>query len=349
MSYISKRYGFGMDTIIAFEMVLPDGSIARIDESTPELYWAMKGGGLSNFGIVTSFEVEAIEPLSKAFWFSFSSHAWDQVPAVVEETHSHLTEQETVDLDAVSLQLYIYNQEAGMPLTVIMQIHGNHTDADTVPPAFQSTTRIPTLAPSQPQMMTYYETLKMGEELGPPNGLRSQHSVTTFRPSKEAAMEIAVIVHDMFEKVKHIEGLYVNVAIQPIYRNILMLMAKRGGNSLGLEPDEGPMHLLSIAGIWERSADDDFMLSTVQSSMEAVEAVTKKHGVFHPYKYVNYAGRFQAGDVWMGFGKERLKELKRLQREYDPEQIFVEGGLNDGYFKLNRREVEAKDTPKDEL
>lgn len=50
VSYTSPRYGWTCDTVSLFEIVLADGSIAHVDDSShPDLMWALKGG-INNFG-----------------------------------------------------------------------------------------------------------------------------------------------------------------------------------------------------------------------------------------------------------------------------------------------------------
>jgi len=53
-------YGMGADQILGMEVVLPDGRFVTVDSTHhPDLYWAIRGGGGSTFGIVTSAIVAA--------------------------------------------------------------------------------------------------------------------------------------------------------------------------------------------------------------------------------------------------------------------------------------------------
>ena len=54
----SRQYGLTSDNVAALTLVDADGSVRRCDPSrNAELYWACRGGGGGNFGIVTSFEL----------------------------------------------------------------------------------------------------------------------------------------------------------------------------------------------------------------------------------------------------------------------------------------------------
>ncbi|KAH8667106.1 hypothetical protein BX600DRAFT_436471 [Xylariales sp. PMI_506] len=57
--FISK-YGMGADQVISVEVVLPNGSFVSADETTnPDLFFALRGGGGSTWGVVTSLVLRA--------------------------------------------------------------------------------------------------------------------------------------------------------------------------------------------------------------------------------------------------------------------------------------------------
>ncbi|KAG8714538.1 hypothetical protein FRC11_008093 [Ceratobasidium sp. 423] len=58
-SWLSNQYGLTIDTVTAFEVVLPNGTITTATETTnPDLFFGLKGG-FNNFGIVTKFTLLA--------------------------------------------------------------------------------------------------------------------------------------------------------------------------------------------------------------------------------------------------------------------------------------------------
>jgi FAD/FMN-containing dehydrogenase len=55
VGYLVRKYGLTVDDLLAAELVTADGQVLQVDDqSHPELFWAIRGGG-GNFGVATRF------------------------------------------------------------------------------------------------------------------------------------------------------------------------------------------------------------------------------------------------------------------------------------------------------
>jgi FAD/FMN-containing dehydrogenase len=66
VGWLARRFGMQCNSVVALELVLPDGELVRVDAgSDPELFWALRGGG-GNFGVVTALEF-ALYPVTSVY------------------------------------------------------------------------------------------------------------------------------------------------------------------------------------------------------------------------------------------------------------------------------------------
>ncbi|WP_051967313.1 FAD-binding oxidoreductase [Kitasatospora mediocidica] len=78
----SRAYGLTCDSLTGAEVVSADGRILRAEaKSEPDLFWALRGGGGGNFGVVTSLDFRTSPAVDCAY--GFLSWPWSSVAAVV--------------------------------------------------------------------------------------------------------------------------------------------------------------------------------------------------------------------------------------------------------------------------
>ncbi|ODA76962.1 hypothetical protein RJ55_07479 [Drechmeria coniospora] len=75
-SILGARYGLGADNVLEMQLVTPGGDIVTANEDQhSDLFWAMRGGGGSTFGAMTSVTLKAHPSPSIAYitWYAYMS------------------------------------------------------------------------------------------------------------------------------------------------------------------------------------------------------------------------------------------------------------------------------------
>jgi FAD/FMN-containing dehydrogenase len=84
---VSRAYGLTSDNVTSLQIVTADGVLRTCSASSnPDLFWACRGGGGGNFGVVTSFTF-ATHPASEIILF-FLSWPWSQAARVISAWQS---------------------------------------------------------------------------------------------------------------------------------------------------------------------------------------------------------------------------------------------------------------------
>jgi FAD/FMN-containing dehydrogenase len=78
MGLAGRAFGMTLDNIVELQVITADGCIRNVSRTVePDLFWALRGAGGGNFGIVTQFKFK-VHPLPRvASWF-FMSWPWSQ-------------------------------------------------------------------------------------------------------------------------------------------------------------------------------------------------------------------------------------------------------------------------------
>lgn len=79
----SRKYGTAADRLVSARVVLADGrAVTASAKDNPDLFWALRGGGGGNFGIVTEYEVRPVSvPSLTLFNLTF---AWSDAVDIVQ-------------------------------------------------------------------------------------------------------------------------------------------------------------------------------------------------------------------------------------------------------------------------
>ncbi|KAF7508648.1 hypothetical protein GJ744_009040 [Endocarpon pusillum] len=276
-----------------------------------------------------------VPPNPAGIWGGQKLFPWEKRSQFLQLNYNFTTNSMELDPDVGGWNSFAYVQAYDTWFCVAQMRHISHTNASTWPEAFQPYQELEGVPQAisidiQPVSNVTLEIAKFS-----PSGYRNIYGTFTYRPSVELEVKILNILQEEASPVKNMTGFLPGITIQPISYAAIEIMKKRGGNALGLadKANEGPLMIINTSWAWKDASDDERSYAAYYRFLEKAETTAKEMGVWHPYKYVNYAEATQ--DVWSGVGEENLRELRRMQRIVDPEGVFTKGGLASRYLKLN--------------
>ncbi|KXH26274.1 FAD binding domain-containing protein [Colletotrichum simmondsii] len=340
MSFLTGRRGMGCDNVRNYEVVLVSGEIVNANPSkNQDLYWALRGGGGSSFGIVTRFDLEAYA--QGDVWSRLSVWSANYTTAalniftktVKEKLHSGQ------DLDSHMFFGLTYTGVAtGEPIPTLYGFHMNlssphapGSEFDTMKGLFQlpmplinntlvtdisgqiRTTSVTVFGERQ----SFYATsIRDGENS---EGFMSSvvDAFTTFASGLRADVEARG------------DSLNVTMVFQPLTNPTFEAMQKNGGNALGLYPSDFPSYIVSVPMAWSDKALDDMIDVRTNQFINDLDAMARKQGFGNGFQYMNYSGKLQS--VIESYGKVNQDKLRAIAAKYDPNGLLRK--LWKGYFK----------------
>eukprot|EP00039_Didymoeca_costata_P004313 m.72621 g.72621 ORF g.72621 m.72621 type:complete len:464 (+) comp12338_c0_seq5:116-1507(+) len=93
--YISRTYGLFSDQIKEFLVVLYNGTLVTANATeNNDLYWALRGGGGGNFGIVTSYKMQAIQNMPNVVRFNATVPYIGSIAEFLVEVQEYIPNQD---------------------------------------------------------------------------------------------------------------------------------------------------------------------------------------------------------------------------------------------------------------
>ena len=336
LSFFSPQYGFVCNNVLAFEVVLADGSIVNASEKdNPKLWRALKGGG-NNFGVVTSFTLRSFA--STDVWSGFLYLLPYKAPDVLAAFHSFVTRTLTGELQhlfdphaAGPLTCFTYLQFPGIQAIAVNLVH---TTPDSQQKGWPESWR----SSGFNKLWRLWSTFKTRSlvsatdelsVLNPP-GRRQEFATTTIKNDRKTLDAAHKAYRDAIPRIKKhaVKGMSWTLVLQPC----LPSWARKGdANPLGLdEGSDEPLVNVQFTVNWALEEHDDVVRSITREAIEQIDAFALEHGTGHRYRYLNYCAAWQ--NPFEGYGEENLKFLRSVSKEVDPEGLFQRGC--GGGFKL---------------
>jgi hypothetical protein len=172
ISYYTNEHGFACDTILSYEIVLPDGSVkSKVDQkSNPDLFKALRGAGQANFGIVTSFTFETFETKKKGLWFGTRSYSWDQMEALTKQQLQFFESSTDLVQYTGGFTAFMYVAQYDMFMITDFLVHTTHDNAETWPEVFAPLHALEAMPQTESTSIQAYSNLTLEIEKYTPYG-----------------------------------------------------------------------------------------------------------------------------------------------------------------------------------
>jgi FAD/FMN-containing dehydrogenase len=311
VGWLTRRFGLTCDNVVAARVVLASGEVVVASEETdPELYWGLRGGG-GNFGVCTEFSYRTHPfpteiPVAVAYWPLADAEK-------VLRVHAELTPERppewkaTMFVSRPTAARGVPAELVGEPCLNVVQVWAG-TDVAAAEAAFAPLRRAAKPAVEQLAPMPYLGLQTIEDEI-------ARHGKCNYTKGGYLDDELGAGA---------IEALLTS-AEEIVNQESIIEVIPHGGAQLDLGdedtafPDRGSAYSFNVYARWTLEEDEEPHVAWVRRAFDRLDAHAGD-GV-----YVNFFNPHEGGDqdrVLAAFGRERYDKLAQLKRRYDPGNVF---------------------------
>ncbi|KAK4504598.1 hypothetical protein PRZ48_005514 [Zasmidium cellare] len=276
--------------------------------------------GGNNFAIVTKYTLHTFQQAK--LWTGHIYHWPSSTPSLLE-SYYHFSRPENYDPCATVIFAIGY---FGLLNLHVPAPSVHYTNPVKNPPALQWLTKAPHFH-STLKIRTMSEATHTVNSASAMTGLRWHFTTTTFENNLDMTLSAHAAYRTGSSKVRHVSGVCFAIVFQPLVPSATKY---HDNNSLGIDTDK-TLTVVLISVYWKRAIDDEKVYAASEETIRTIESEAKAMGVYHPYKYANYASKGQ--EVLEGYGAERVRMLREVAKKYDPSGVFGKRSMPGG-FKL---------------
>ncbi|MGB3336547.1 MAG: FAD-binding oxidoreductase [Devosia sp.] len=299
VGYLSRLFGATIDSMLAAEVVLADGSIVTASpQSEPDLFWAVRGGG-GNFGVLTRIQFQARE-------LSAFTGGMLVLPGTAEAITAFTAAAQSAP-DALSSIAMVM---PAPPAPFIPEsMHGELVVFALMAYAGSDETAGAALAPFR-ALGPILDTVKPGPFLslyegpgGEPPGLPETRTFFVDRISKDAARTIAGFLTES------------DSAMRMVQIRVLGGAVNRVPTDATAYAHRDAQIMLFLANFYSDEADRPQRVQWVEDLMSALRQDNEG-------AYVNFLGDEGAARTRNAYPGRTWDRLRRIKRQYDPHNLF---------------------------
>ncbi|ETS73771.1 hypothetical protein PFICI_14717 [Pestalotiopsis fici W106-1] len=327
-TFFTGRHGFACDNVVAYEVVLADGSVVTADaKSNEDLFRALKGGS-NNFGVVTKFTMKTVK--SDQVWGGMTFYPKQTIPQAIDAVVSFAGKvNDDPDSNLVCIFTYMSEFKDVVVATLFNQIQGIEAA-----PAYDEWRAIPEI------MNTVKKTTisEMAFEYNIPANYHAIWFTACFKNDKRIVTKASELHDQLVEEIKKVapDGDFVTQCLwQPLPKLFSDQSVKAGGNIMGVERQTGDGLLFLATAMMKTPEQEAAVHPKVKTWVNEVKSYAASIDGNLEWTYLNYADPSQ--DVLKTYGVENLKKMKAVAAKYDPNQVFQK--LCPGGFKISKVDI----------
>ncbi|KAG1854013.1 FAD-binding domain-containing protein [Suillus subluteus] len=309
-SYLTNQYGLGIDNVVAYELVMPNGTVVNITDSTnPDLFFALRGG-FNNFGIVTTVTVNT-HPQSHVWGglITYAEDQWDAASAAIANYSANVTDPKASIYNA-------YNYVSGVAVMANMLFYDAPTRPEGIFDEFLSIDAIY----EDISTRTYVDLIQSF----PLNGTSGLRSVFSSMAMENVTVPVLnMIVNETLtrgpELADNASAVFVtysvDVFLPTLYDHVDSPTAYPPSRSQGYS-------YIEIYCGWEDASYDDTVFDTVDASSEYMTEVLTDYGqdIADVAVYPNHAPPGTSLEKMYGSNVPRLQAIKN---DVDPDNVMA--------------------------
>jgi hypothetical protein len=318
LSHLSSKYGFPADGVVEFEVLVANGTLIKVNQtSNPDLFSVLKAGS-TNYGILTRVTL-ATYPMART-WGGTLVYSNTQRDALMRAFYSYQKVGQLDTNSAVLSYMGISNDT--------MYVNLAYLDGVDRPNAFQPFYDIPRIADTTVLHPSFSDLIKSGLPLGVPRWAQGE---VTLLLDEQLYVDVAAICQNISDGTSGIQGWSMVLMPQPIAKSMVEESWKRGSNAMAKNLKAEAQMWFSINIGWMLADDDIKVAATMNRALKAIADLAKSRGLYHQFIFANDASETQG--PLQSYGTNTFRMMKRISRDVDPNGFFqnnVPGGYKLG-------------------
>ncbi|OJD37898.1 fad-binding domain-containing protein [Diplodia corticola] len=305
-SWKTNQHGLTCDTVKSFTLVMPNGTVTRVDSETPDLFFALKGG-LNRFGVVASAEFYT-HPQPPQVYGGVVIYGDDHIDAVIDATAQF-------DADNTDPKAQIITTLRGEPTGVVSLVLFFY-DGPERPAAFASFDKIDSVI-SHVKTQSFADFVKGFPANYLPQARGTFHTLSTSKLTSGFLSAVKNESDTLRKQMIDHSGFSVSYDIEPFLKTW-------GDNATeSAYPHANSPLPLNLDFAWVSPDDDEFWHNAMRASVNHLKQVAQQEGIYSPDDFAAYPNYAIANTTAVElYGRKNAARLRSIRSQVDPDGVM---------------------------